>query len=134
MPSLVREPHDLEDFIFNLQGRFRSSTTQNLVSSMDSSRIPTSWRGRPLASTWWRKRTLRPTHYIHNLWTTLKADDSKELGRQMCDAEQTKAADGKRPLNRHRIHELAPQQDREKVVRQSKLSSGSHSTAENSSL
>ena len=37
------------------------------------------------------------------------------------DAEQIRAVGGMRPLNRHHIHELALQQDRETVVRQSKL-------------
>ena len=27
----MKEPHDLEDFIFDLQERFRSSTTENLA-------------------------------------------------------------------------------------------------------
>ena len=56
------------------------------------------------------------THYVHHLETTLKADDFKELERQIRDAERTTAADGK-CLNRH-IHELALQQDRETVKRQ----------------
>ena len=32
MAPLVREPDDLVDFIFDLHARFRSSTTENLVS------------------------------------------------------------------------------------------------------
>lgn len=61
------------------------------------------------------------TRHAQHLETILKADDFKELGRQIRDAQRTRAADGKRPLNRRYIHELALQQDRETLVQRSKL-------------
>ena len=62
------------------------------------------------------------THNVRHLSlkTTLEPEDVEELERHIEDAKRIRKADGRRPLNRHHIHDLALQQDREIVVRQTK--------------
>ena len=99
MPPLVRESDDLEDLIFDLQGRFRSSTTQNLISihgfqphsneGLERMFARFNLIARPLEE---HPPTITAdqitTHYVHHLETTLKADELKELERQISDAER----------------------------------------------
>ena len=111
MAPLVREPLDLEDFSFDLHGRVRSSTAQNLVCIHGFQ--PHSNEGlerrferfnlitRPLEEGNPPTITANQitTHYVHHLETVLKVDDFKELERHIRNPERIKAANGKRPLN-----------------------------------
>lgn len=47
------------------------------------------------------------TNYVQNLERMLNANDFKGLERHIRDVKCNRAADGKRPLNIHYIHELA---------------------------
>ena len=127
------EPEDIEDFLFDLQERFRSSTTQihtfrpetneglermfarfNLIARpLENERPPSLTREQII------------THYVHHLETILSADDFRELERQIHDVERQRRADGRRHINRHHIHDLALQQDREIVLRQTRQSQAS---------
>ena len=61
------------------------------------------------------------THNVHHLRCLLKADDFRELERQMHDSERRRTEEGRRPLNRHHIHDMALRQNREIIVRQTRL-------------
>ena len=61
------------------------------------------------------------THYVHHLQSILKPDDFRDLERLMQDSERRRTEEGRRPLNRHHIHEMALRQDREIIIRQTRL-------------
>ena len=129
------EPEDIEDFLFDLQERFRSSTTQILASihtfrpeaneGLERMFARFNLIARPLENE--RPPSLTgeqiTTHYVHHLETILSTDDFRELQRQIHDVERNRRTDGRRPINRHHIHDLALQQDREIVLRQTRLRS-----------
>ena len=133
VPPTIREPHDLEDFIFDLQERFRSSTTENL-SAIHGFRPHTNEGlermfarfnliAKPLEEEKPSVITIDQlrTHYIHHLEAIMTAEDFTDLERQIRDADRERATQGRKSIGRHHIHELALQQDREKVFRQTKL-------------
>ena len=127
------ELDDLEDFMFDLQDRFRSSTTQNLVSIHDFypkkneelEHIFACFNliARPLENGYPLSLTENQitTNYVHHLESTLKPDDVRDLERQIQDSEHRRTTKGRRPLNRHHIHDMALRWDREIVMRQTRL-------------
>ena len=61
------------------------------------------------------------THYVHHLETVLNVKNFRDLERDIQDAERTRHEDGRRHLNRHHIHDMALRQERENVVKQTRL-------------
>ena len=61
------------------------------------------------------------THYVHHLESLLIMEDFRELERQMHDSERRRTEERRRPLNRHLIHDMALRQNREIIIRQTRL-------------
>ena len=61
------------------------------------------------------------THYVHHLETILGAKNFRDLERDIQEAERSRDADGRRHLNCHHIHDMALRQERENVVKQTRL-------------
>ena len=127
------EPDDLEHFLFDLQDRFRSSTTQNLKSIHDFKTKKNEGIEQMFARFNLIARPLEnesppaitknqiTTHYVHHLAAILKPEDMRDLERLMQDSERRRTEEGRRPLDRHHIHAMALRQDREIVIRQTRL-------------
>ena len=91
----AREPTDLEDFLFDLQERFRSSTTQQLASIHTFAAVPNEGLERMFSRFNLIARPLeneRPpsltedqitTHYYHHLETVLSTKNFRELERDI---------------------------------------------------
>ena len=127
------ERADLEDFLFDLEDRFRSSTTQNLASIHDSQAKKNEGLEQMFARFNLIARPIKneypptlteiqiTTHYVHHLQSILKPDDFRDLERLMQDSERRRTEEGRRPLNRHHIHEMVLGQDREIIIRQTRF-------------
>ena len=129
----AREPTDVEDFLFDLQECFRSSTTQQLASIHTFEPVPNEGLermfsrfnliARPLESE--RPPSLTEdqitTHYLHHLEPVLSAKNFRDLERDLQKAERNREEDGRRHLNRHHIHDMALRQETENVVKQTRL-------------
>ena len=130
LPPTMREPDDLENFIADLQERFRSSTTEDLSSfhgfrpyaneGLEHMFARFNLVAKPLEEERPPVITLDQIkkHYLHHLETILAADDYLELERQIWGAERDRATQGRRPLSRLHIHLMALQDERDNVVEQ----------------
>ena len=61
------------------------------------------------------------THYFHHLESVLSAKNFRELERDIQEAERRRDADGRRHLNRHHMHDMALRQEREGVLKRTRL-------------
>ena len=61
------------------------------------------------------------THYFHHLETMLSSKNFRELERDIQEAERRRDEDGRRHLNRHHIHDMALRQERERVLKRTRL-------------
>ena len=127
------KPQVLERLIHELQCRFRSSTTKNL--SAISNFLPTTGEtlermfarfnllARPLEDERPRVMTADElkTSYMFHLRAIRSEAQDLELSRDIKDAERDHKLRGMSPLTRHEIHDLVLRQDRELVIKETKL-------------
>ena len=127
------EPRDLERFFDDLEARFKSSTTENLIAMQNFKPLALETPERMFARFNMLAKPLEEEHprvmtqdqlkttYHYNLGLILSATESECMNKDVRDDERDRVGKGLEPPTRYEIHEMILRQMREKVVALTKL-------------
>lgn len=130
---IEHEPSDINRFFDQLETRFKSSSTENLISIQNLKALK---RETPERMFSWFNQLCKPleeerprvmikeqlkTMYVYQLHCILESADSDILSTEIREMERKRVKRGRQPLSRYDIHNMVLAQQTEKVVELTKL-------------